>query len=43
MGSLEVGKDADIVVFTANPLEYVNATCVMTLIDGNILQDKREV
>ena len=43
VGSLEVGKDADIVVFTANPLEYVNANCVMTLIDGNILQDKREV
>ena len=43
VGSLEVGKDADIVVFTANPLEYVNANCVMTLIDGNILQDKRGV
>ncbi len=34
VGSLEVGKDADIAVFTSVPVEY-NAKCVMTFINGN--------
>lgn len=33
VGSLEVGKDADIAVFTSLPTEY-NAKCVMTFING---------
>lgn len=33
IGSLEVGKDADIAVFTALPVEY-NAKCIMTFING---------
>lgn len=36
VGSLEVGKDADIAVFDGNPLEvFTNTFC--TLIDGNIV------
>lgn len=36
VGSLEAGKDADIAVFTGNPLEY-RSRCVMTVIDGEIV------
>lgn len=34
VGSLEVGKDADIAVFTKLPVEF-GAACVMTFINGN--------
>lgn len=34
VGSLEVGKDADIAVFTDLPVRF-DAECVMTFIDGN--------
>lgn len=42
IGSIDVGKDADIVVFSDNPIEVVNATCVLTVIDGNIIYNDME-
>lgn len=36
VGSLEVGKDADIAIFTGNPMEVFTHT-VYTIIDGNIV------
>lgn len=41
VGSLEVGKDADIAVFNGNPLDF-RARCVMTIINGSICHDKLE-
>lgn len=38
MGSLKVGKDADIVVWSANPLS-IQARAEQTIIDGDILYD----
>lgn len=37
VGSLEVGKDADIVIWTANPLTAVGGHAYMTIIDGKIV------
>lgn len=36
VGSLEVGKDADIAIFDANPME-VFTNCLYTIINGNIV------
>lgn len=36
VGSLEVGKDADIAIFSNSPVEY-GAKCVMTIINGEII------
>ena len=33
VGSIEIGKDADIAVFTENPIRF-NARCVYTFING---------
>lgn len=38
VGSLEVGKDADIAVFTGNPMEVFTRT-LYTIIDGRIVYD----
>lgn len=38
LGSLEVGKDADIAVFDGNPMEIFTRT-LYTIIDGNIVYD----
>lgn len=37
VGSLEAGKDADIVIWTADPLTTVGATAHMTFIDGKLV------
>lgn len=37
VGSLEVGKDADIVIFKGNPLTDINHEVKLTIIDGNIV------
>lgn len=37
VGSLEVGKDADIVIFDGNPIKDVNFETFITLIDGKII------
>lgn len=39
VGSLEVGKDADIAVFSAHPFDF-RAKCVMTIINGKIVNNK---
>lgn len=38
VGSLEVGKDADIAIFTGNPMEIFTET-LYTIIDGNIVYE----
>ena len=37
VGSLEVGKDADIVIWTADPMTTVGAESFMTIVDGKIV------
>ena len=37
VGSLEVGKDADVVIWTANPITTVGAAAWMTLVDGKVV------
>jgi imidazolonepropionase-like amidohydrolase len=39
VGSLEVGKDADLAVFSGNPLDY-KSYCQMTIINGEIVYRK---
>lgn len=40
VGSLEVGKDADVVIWTANPLTTVGAQAYTTIVDGKIVYQK---
>jgi imidazolonepropionase-like amidohydrolase len=37
VGSLEVAKDADIVIWTADPLTTIGARAYVTIIDGKIV------
>ena len=37
IGSLEPGKDADLVLWSADPLTTVGAEAVLTLVDGRIV------
>ncbi len=37
VGSLEVGKDGDVVIWTADPITTVGAAAYMTVIDGKII------
>lgn len=39
LGSIEAGKDADIAIFTGNPMEVFTET-LYTIIDGNIVYSK---
>lgn len=39
IGSLEVGKDADIAVFYGHPFDF-RARCVMTVVNGEIVHDE---
>jgi len=41
VGSLEVGKDADIAVFSGNPMEVFTET-LYTIIDGEIVYRKED-
>lgn len=36
VGSIEVGKDADLAIFSGNPLE-ISSECLYTIIDGEIV------
>jgi imidazolonepropionase-like amidohydrolase len=40
VGSIKVGKDADIAVFSGDPLDF-RTRCVMTIINGEIVHDER--
>ncbi len=40
VGSLEPGKDADIVIWTANPITTLGAAARMTIVDGKIVYQK---
>jgi imidazolonepropionase-like amidohydrolase len=40
IGSIEVGKDADIVIFDGNPIKDVNFETYMTIIDGKIVYSR---
>lgn len=40
VGSLEEGKDADLVIWTANPIRDVSAEAAYTIIDGRIAYEK---
>ncbi len=42
IGSLEPGKDADIVILTAHPLDVANARVDRVLIEGNVIYDRSE-
>ena len=37
VGSLEPGKDADVVIWSADPLTTVGAASVCTIVDGKIV------
>ena len=37
VGSLEVGKDADLVIWTEDPLKTVGATAYTTIVDGKVV------
>ena len=41
VGSLEAGKDADIVIWTADPLKEVGAAAWMTLVDGKVVYSQQ--
>ena len=41
VGSIEVGKDADVAIWSAHPLS-VFASCETTFIDGEVFFDKQE-
>ena len=41
VGSLKVGKDADIAIFKGNPLLDINYETVMTIIDGKVVYQRR--
>ena len=40
VGSLEPGKDGDVVIWSADPLVNVGACAVCTVIDGKIVHQK---
>ena len=37
VGSLEVGKDADVVIWTADPLTTIGAHAYTTIVDGKVV------
>ena len=42
VGSLEAGKDADVVVWTADPLTRIGAEAYVTVVDGKIVYSAEE-
>jgi imidazolonepropionase-like amidohydrolase len=40
VGSLEFGKDADIVIFSGNPLRDIDSSVVVTIVDGKVVYRK---
>ncbi len=42
VGSLEAGKDGDVVIWNADPLTVIGTTAYMTIIDGNVVYSECE-
>ncbi|EPZ54259.1 amidohydrolase family protein [[Clostridium] sordellii ATCC 9714] len=42
VGSLEIGKDADIAIFNGNPMEVFTKT-MYTIIDGEIVYEAKDI
>ena len=40
VGSLEVGKDADVIIWTKDPLVYIGGAAYTTIIDGKVVYQK---
>ena len=40
VGSLEVGKDGDVVIWTADPLKTIGASAYVTVVDGKVVYRK---
>ncbi|MEI3424216.1 MAG: amidohydrolase family protein [Christensenellales bacterium] len=43
VSSLEVGKDADVVMWNGNPVTDITATVYRTIVDGNVVSAGRQV
>jgi imidazolonepropionase-like amidohydrolase len=41
LGSLEAGKDADLALYRGHPFYEVQARCLLTLVQGQIVHDAR--
>ena len=39
IGSLEVGKDGDLIIFNKNPIKNIDAKCIFTAVDGKIVHN----
>lgn len=39
MGSLEEGKDGDVIIFDINPIKNIHAKCIFTAVDGVVVHD----
>jgi imidazolonepropionase-like amidohydrolase len=42
VGSLEPGKDADLVLYRGHPFHDVQARCLLTLVEGQVVHDARD-
>ena len=40
LGSLETGKDADVAIFDKNPVKYLDAKCICTIIGGRVVHQR---
>lgn len=43
VGSIEVGKDADLVLFSSNPLRDISSRVLLTIIDGKIVYENKKI
>ena len=43
VGSIEVGKDGDLVIWTADPIKTVGAQAYVTVVDGKVVYSKEQV
>ena len=37
VGSLEIGKDGDVVIWNADPVKAIGAEAYVTVVDGNVV------
>ena len=43
VGSIEVGKDGDLVIWTADPIKTVGAQAYVTVVDGKVVYSKEQI